>query len=318
MRRPVDAPASAIMVVTCLLWGLQQVSIKAVADDISPILQAALRSGVAAVLVWLFSHFVARDRWLSGVARGPGFVVGALFCAEFLLIAEGLRWTTASHMVMFLYTAPMFAALGLHLRLPDERLTRIQWAGIGLAFAGIVVTFFGPTNAGASASQRQLLGDVMGVCAGAAWGLTTVVIRGSRLSEAPAAQTLFYQLLGAFLVLSPLAAVTGQLRFHGTALGWASLGYQAIIVSFISYLVWFWLLTRYQASQLGALSFMTPLFGVAMGALLLNEHLTPSFLAGAALVLTGLLVVNSHARLRSLGYRRGSAGRPPPPGSLMG
>ncbi|TSC32900.1 DMT family transporter [Corallococcus sp. Z5C101001] len=307
MRRPVDAPASAAMVVICLFWGLQQVAIKAVANDVSPILQAALRSGVAAVLVWLFSRFVAQDKWLSGVARGPGLVVGALFCVEFLLIAEGLRWTTASHMVMFLYTAPMFAALGLHLRIPEERLTRTQWMGIGLAFAGIVVTFFGPMNAGASASRGQLVGDLMGVCGGAAWGLTTVAIRVSRLSEAPAAQTLFYQLLGAFLVLLPLAAMTGQLHFHGTALGWASLGYQAIIVSFISYLVWFWMLTRYQAAQLGALSFMTPLFGVAMGALLLDEHLAPSFLAGAALVLTGLLVVNSHARLRRVGYRSSSA-----------
>ncbi|AKV00356.1 Permease of the drug/metabolite transporter (DMT) superfamily [Labilithrix luteola] len=130
------------------------------------------------------------------------------------------------------------------------------------------------------------------MCAGAAWGLTTVAIRVSRLGDAPAAQTLFYQLAGAFVILLPLAACTGRLQFHGTALAWASLGFQTFIVSFVSYLAWFWLLRRYLAARLGVLSFLSPLFGVTMGALLLHERLAPSFITGAALVLVGLLVVN--------------------------
>nr|WP_240488655.1 DMT family transporter [Labilithrix luteola] len=146
MRRPVDTFATSVMVALCLVWGLQQVAIKVAAPDVSTILQAALRSGVAATLVWLFSHFVARDRWLRGVAAGPGALVGFLFAAEFLFVAEGLRWTTASHMAVFLYTAPIFAAVGLHLTRPDERLTAPQWAGIGLAFVGIVVMFLAPTG----------------------------------------------------------------------------------------------------------------------------------------------------------------------------
>jgi len=283
------------MLVLCLIWGLQQVAIKAAAVDVSTMLQAAARSGAAAMLVWLFGRIVARDTWRTGVARGPGLVVGGLFAAEFLFIAEGLRWTSASHMAVFLYTAPMFAAVGLHLRVPEERLVRRQWLGIGIAFAGIVVTFLGRDGTGdAPAVRGQVLGDVLGVCAGAAWGLTTVAIRTSRLSEAPATQTLFYQLAGAFLVLSPLAALTGQLRFRGTALAWGSLGFQVLVVSFVSYLAWFQLLRRYRAAQLGVLSFMTPLFGVVIAALLLDDPLTRSFVAGAALVIAGLIVVNGH------------------------
>jgi len=280
------------MVLLCLTWGLQQVAIKAAGADVPPVLQVALRSGGSGLLVWLFSRIVSRERWLPGLA-GPGLVAGLLFAGEFLFIAEGLRVTTASHMVVFLYTAPVFAAMGLHLALPEERLAKPQWAGIALAFLGVAVTFFRPRgSAAAPASAAALAGDLMGVCAGAAWGLSTVAIRVSRLSEAPAAQTLFLQLAVAFALLLPVAVLTGEARFHGTLLAWSSLGFQTVVVSFASYLAWFQLLRRYLAARLGVLSFMTPLFGVAAGALLLHEPLDRSFLSGAALVLLGLLVVN--------------------------
>lgn len=144
MRKAVDSHAAAFMAALCPAWGMQQVAIKAVAGDVSPLLQIVLRSGMAALLVWLVGRLVLRERWLPGVGLRSGLAVGALFAAEFLFVAEGLRWTSASHMAVFLYTAPMFAAMGLHLRLPEERLSGVQWAGIGLAFVGIAVTFLAP------------------------------------------------------------------------------------------------------------------------------------------------------------------------------
>lgn len=288
MRKSLDGVAVSSMVVLCLIWGLQQAAMKSIAADVAPLLQVSLRSGVAAVLVWMFGRLIVRDKWLKGVALGPGSVVGILFAAEFLFVAEGLRWTTASHMAVFLYTAPMFAAVGLQLALPSERMTRVQWTGIAVSFVGIVVTFVGPgagSGVGPSA-PNWMLGDLLGICAGAAWGMTTVAVRATRLSEAPATQTLFVQLVWAFVVLLPFALFSGQSAFHGTTLVWASLGFQAIVVCFVSYVAWFYLLRVYLASRLGVLSFMSPLFGVALGALLLHERLEPTFLAGSALVLS--------------------------------
>ncbi len=299
MRRQVDAQAASMMVVLCLLWGLQQVAIKAASVDVATMLQAALRSGVAAGCVWVYSRFVSKDRWFEDVLR-PGLLVGGLFAIEFLCVAESLRWTTASHVSVMLYTAPMFAAVGLHLRIPEERLGRVQWLGIGLAFLGVCVTFLGKEATASVAAPSPLKGDLIALLGGAAWGMTTVAVRASRLSEAPATQTLFYQLAGGFLLLLPLAAITGQLRFEPTRLAWGSLAFQALVVSFVSYLIWFRMLRTYWAAPLGVLSFMTPIFGVILGAVLLRETLTVSFLAGAALVLTGLFIVNGHGLLRRL------------------
>ncbi len=302
VRKPVDKSATALMVLLCLVWGFQQVAIKAAAADVPPLFQVALRSGISAALVWLFSRFVLRDRWLSGVRVRSGIAVGVLFAAEFLLMGEGLRWTSAAHMAVFVYTGPMFAALGLHIAVPDERLDWPQWAGIGLAFAGVAVIFLGPS--GGATLPNWLLGDTMALCAGAAWGLTTVGVRISRLNDAPAAQTLFHQLVWGFVLLIPVAIATGEDSFRGTLLAWSSLGYQAVLVSFASYLAWFWLLRRYLAARLGVLSFMSPLFGVAMGALLLDERLDASFVAGSTLVILGLLVVSAHGPLLELLTRR--------------
>jgi len=95
------------------------------------------------------------------------------------------------------------------------------------------------------------------------------------------------------VLLSPLALISGQSVFRPTLLAWISLGFQAIVASFAANLMWFGLLRRYFAAQLGLLSYMAPLFGVGFGALLLNEELTPAFIAGAALVLLGIVAVNS-------------------------
>ncbi len=306
MRKTVDGRATVLMVALCLTWSLQQVAVKATWADASPMLQLALRSGVAAILVWLYARFIARDRWLTGPMLRPALAIGSLFALEFLFVAKGLDWTSASHMVVFLYTAPMFAAIGLHLRLPDERLSRLQWSGLGLAFIGISIAFLVPTlgTGDIARTPTWLLGDLLGLCGGAAWGMTTVAVRVSRLSEAPATQTLFYQLAGAFVILLPATVVFRELRFHSTTMVWISLAFQTFLVCFVSFLVWFAMLRRYLAARLGVLAFMTPVFGVAWGVVLLHERLTPAFVGGAVLVFAGLIVVNGHTWLRTLFPRR--------------
>ncbi len=291
-RKALDSHAIGLMLVLCLVWGLQQVVLKATAADIAPILQIALRSGVAAVLVGLLMWARGeRMRLADGIWR-PGLVVGGLFALEFLLVGEGLRHTSASHMVVFLYTAPIFAALGLHWKLPAERLGAVQWVGIVLAFAGIALAFFGRSQPTVAAPGNMLWGDFLGLMAGVAWGATTMVVRCSALSKAPATQTLLYQLVCAFVLLLGAAFATGQTHFNATPQVWASLAFHSLVVSFASFLVWFWLLRKYLASRLGVFSFMTPLFGIVLGAWLLAEPMEMSFLLGAVPVLAGIVLVS--------------------------
>ena len=291
-RQALDSRAITLMLVLCAIWGMQQVVLKATAHDIAPIMQIALRSGVAALLVGLVMWWRKEPMNLRDGTLRPGMVVGVLFALEFLLVAEGLRHTSASHMVVFLYTAPMFAALGLAWRLPAERLGWLQWLGIALAFGGIAVTFLGRAPAASPASGDMLWGDLLGLLGGVAWAATTVVVRSSSLSKASATQTLLYQLVGAFVLLLVGAFATGQARFNPTPTVWASLAFHTLVVSFASFLVWFWLLRQYLASRLGVFSFLTPLFGIVFGVWLLGEPMELRFLLGAIPVLLGIVLVS--------------------------
>lgn len=298
-RSALDGRATGIMTVLCLIWGLQQVVLKAAAPDITPLLQIALRSGVAALLVGLLMLWRHERFNLADGTWRPGLLVGGLFGLEFLLVGEGLRFTSASHMVVLLYTAPIFVALGLHWKLPAERLSPVQWLGIAMAFAGIAVAFFGREQPAPGGEALSVLwGDLLALLAGAAWGATTVVVRLSSLSRAPATQTLLYQLAVGFVVLMLAAIILDQTSFKPTPLAWGSLIFQSLIVSFASYLVWFWLLKHYLASRLGVFSFLTPLFGMVFGVWLLNEPLEPGFIAGTALVLSGVALVSGYGWLK--------------------
>ena len=293
-RRPLDAQAVALMMVLCWIWGFQQIAIKAVAADISPTLQIGLRSGLAAVLVALYMHWRGERLTVAGGMWKHGCAAGLLFALEFVFVGVGLGHTTASHMVVFLYSAPIFAALGLHLKLPSERLAPLQWLGIALAFAGIAVAFLWHGNSGGSAAAATLKGDLLGLLAAIAWGATTVLIRTTPLSGLPASQTLLYQLAAAFVVLVPAAWALGLWQLRPTPLAVASMAFQTVVIAFASLLAWFALLRRYLASRLGVFSFMTPLFGVLMGAWLLGEPIEPGFLAGATLVLAGITLVSGY------------------------
>lgn len=293
MRKALDRKAVLCMLLVCSIWAIQQIVLKATADDFTPIFQLGLRSGGAAVLVvllmvWRGERFNLRDGSLPA-----GLIVGVLFGLEFMLVGEGLRHTSAAHMVVFLYTAPVFAALGLHLRLPAERLAPLQWLGIALAFAGIASAFLG-RSAASAASASMMWGDFLGLLGGLFWGMTTVVVRCSRLSSVPATQTLLYQLSVAFVLLTGVALATGQAHLNPIPAVWASLAFQIVVVSFGSFLVWFALLRHYLASRLGAFTFLTPLLGVVFGAWLLNEPIELPFVLGAVPVLLGIVLVSAH------------------------
>ena len=290
MRKPVDALALSMMIVLCMCWGFQQITIKFAAAGISPIMQAGLRSIIATALLLAWAQLrgirlFGRDGTIKG-----GTVAGALFAAEFVFIYAGLAHTAASRMVVFIYLAPCLTALGLQWFVPGERLNAAQWAGVLLAFLGVALAF---ADGFGTAKGSTLTGDAFGVIAAALWAATTVVIRSTRLTSASATKTLFYQLGISALVLPFASLAAGEPGIMAlTPKVVASLAYQSVIVAFASYLAWFWLLTRYLAGRLAVFSFLTPLFGVAFGVIFLSEPLSATFLVAALLVGAGIVLVN--------------------------
>jgi len=288
--RPLDAIAAAIMVVLCLSWGFNQIAVKFAIHDVPPLIQAAARSAVAAVIVgaWAklrgISLFGRDGTLLAGIAAGVGFAL------EFVLIYRGLLYTTASRAVVFIYLAPFFVVVGARIFLPADRFNLWQWLGLGLSFAGMIVAFGVPTPA---LDPRQMLGDVMMVGGAAFWALTTIIIKASALNKVSSEKVMLYQLVVSTPLLALAAWLFGeQMAGMPSAVSWAALAYQTLYVVPVTFVIWFALIVRYSASRLSAFTFLTPLFGVAAGHLVLGEPMTLAFVAAVALVAAGLIVVN--------------------------
>ncbi|MEP6738913.1 MAG: DMT family transporter [Caldimonas sp.] len=287
-----DLLATGSLVFCCFLWGLNQVAAKAAMPEIAPLWQATARSTGGALLVWLWARsrgitLFERDGTLPG-----GLLAGGLFAAEFFCIFIGLQFTTASRMVVFIYIAPFVVALGMPLIARSERLGVWQAAGLVLAFAGVAWAFSEGFSRPA-AGPKQLLGDGLGVLAGVLWGATTLAIRGSALNHASAEKTLLYQLVVSAVLLLAGALLTGAPVPHRlSTLAWSALAFQVVVVTFASYLLWFWLIRHYPATRLASFTMLTPVFGLLLGAVLLAEPVTPRLVIALATVAAGILLVN--------------------------
>jgi drug/metabolite transporter (DMT)-like permease len=204
------------MVLLCALWGLQQVAVKvAVGGGLPPLLLGAFRSVVAAGLVVLWTGWrggASEVRALLAADRSliPGMTLGAIFTAEFAVLYPGLALTSASRGVLFLYTAPFFTALGAHVLLPGERLTRRTSLGLAIAFGGVAVAFAD----GLLKGQGSLAGDALCLLGALLWAVSTMRIKSSPdLGRARAAKVLLYQLGVSAPFLFALSAAVGE--WHG-------------------------------------------------------------------------------------------------------
>lgn len=288
-RLPVSA--GLILGLICFLWGAQAVSIKFSNQGMPPLMAAALRSLVSGALLWAYARIRGR-----GVAFPPGqtrhaFVIGLLFGLEFLFVYWGLVFTPASRSLIFLYTHPFWVALGAHFLLKGDRLSSAKLFGLVLAFGGVAAVF--------QARSPELppfywVGDLMALSAAIFWAATTLYVK--HITEKVSMdhyQALFAQLIYSFPVLalsSVMFELPADLDLNLVVL--ASLFYQSVVVAFVSYLVWFWLINRHTVSRLAAFTFMTPLFGVILGGLVLDEPVTLLVWVGLACVAGGLYVVN--------------------------
>jgi drug/metabolite transporter (DMT)-like permease len=297
-KNHLDSLAVTLLVACCLFWGFQQILIKSTVTEMPPLWQASMRFMVATALLWLWSAWRGVRLFERDGTLGAGLLAGVLFAAEFSCIYLGMRDTTASRLTIFLYTSPFVVALLLPRLVPTERLSAVQWAGLVMAFSAVAFAFAEGFSTELQATEgaeaaRQLRGDALALAAGALWGLTTLVIRSSRLATASAEKTLFYQVAVTALVAPLLSLGLGESwGVNYSAWAWTSLALQTLVGAFASYLTWMWLLRHYPATRMSSFTFLTPLFALVFGVVLLGEPLTLQLMVALAGVAVGIVLVN--------------------------
>lgn len=280
-----------LLVVLCLIWGGNLVTIKVSNQGISPILGATIRSIVASLLLWLYALAVREPVLLPRGFFRHGLVIGPLFSIQFICLYWGLKFTDASRAVIFVYTQPLWTLLLAHLFLHDERLGVSKITGVVISLVGICLVFGSRST---ELGPSYWVGDLMEIATGFLWGATTIYVKRF-IWNTPIThfQTLFAQLFFSI----PLLVIASLLFEWGLPVSltrpvMGALFYQSAIVAFASYSAWFWLLHRFQAGRLAAFTFLTPFFGVILSGIFLHEQLTAFLGIGLVMVTGGIYLVN--------------------------
>lgn len=291
-RNHLDALAIGVLLACCVFWGFQQVLVKATLAEVPPVLQAAIRFGGATALLWLWCQARGIALFERDGTLAAGLLAGVLFCAEFVCIYVGLQYTTASRLTIFLYTAPFWVALLLPLCVKTERLGVMQWAGLFLAFVAVAYAL----QDGLQTASTGWWGDALALGAGALWGLTTVVIRSTRLATISPEKLLYYQVALSAFILPFVSLQLGEVwNLEVSVFAWGSLLIQTVAGAFASYLAWMWLLSHYPATRLSSFVFLTPIFAMVFGTLWLGEAVSVHTVAALVAVAAGIVLVNKKA-----------------------
>lgn len=291
-KTQLDAVAVLTLVGCCAVWGLSQVAAKVTLTQVPPLLQAGLRSLGAALLLLLWSRRRGLRVFGADGTGAAGLLAGLLFAVEFGCIFVGLQFTTASRMSVFLYLAPFVVALGMPFIAHNERLSAVQTLGLVLAFTGVVWAFAeGFTRP--AAGPRQWVGDALGFVGAVLWGATTLLTRASKLAAALPEKTLLYQLVVSGVALTAASAFSREAwpTQLSPAVA-AALLFQVAVVTFASYLAWFWLVRHYVATRVAAFTLLTPVFGLMAGVAFLDDPLTLRLLVALGAVCLGIALVN--------------------------
>jgi len=295
----VPLPVLALLLLLSLGWAGQPVSMKLSFTHVPPMATAGLRFAIGLLLIG--GCALAQGIPLAAPRREWRrlLAMGALFCVQICLLYLGGNLTTAGYQSLLINTHPLFVPLLAHRFLKGDRLTRTKVAGSGVAFLGFVVAMGGVGALGAEPPPPTMLAGNLLLLGSAVLLAAKAVYTAALVRDIEPYRVLFWQMVLAvpiFLALSPL--IDGPQPWRWSPVAALAIAYQGVVVAGFCFVVWTYLLRRYAPSRLAVVMFATPVFGVALGAGLLGERVTPGLVIGGVLVLAGIALVNRESWLR--------------------
>ena len=289
-KSQMDAFGAIALVGFALLLAFNQVVIKVTNGGLQPVFFAGLRSlgAIVCIYVWMKYRGLEID---FGKHSFWGVILGVNFAVEFTLLFLALDLTSVSRVSVVFYTMPFWLAIGAWALL-GETLTARKLVGMALAIAGVAYALL-------DGQAGTIWGDLCALGASICWAIVALIAKGTRLREVSPEMQLYWQVVVSAPLLLLVAPLFGDLIRDFQPIHIAALIFQAAIVVSAGFIFWLWLLTVYPAASVASFSFLSPIFSVLLGWLLLGEVIDASILIALLLVVVGLILVNRPARPRA-------------------
>ena len=276
----------------CVIWGSTWLAIRIGLTGAPVFLAAALRFALAAgVLLALAAVFRSSMPRTHVEWALVGFVGVVLFTLDYGLIYWGENAGVESGLSAILFaTFPFQTALFAHALLPEERLTVQKLAGGALGFLGVVLIFRGQI---AGAGLGKFFPMVAIVLSATCASVSSVAVKRWGHDADPVSFTGLAMTVGA-AGLFGTSLVAGEALFVPTwPAGVGAIVYLALAGSVVTFVTYWWLLKRIEATSMSYIAFVTPIVAVFLGATLAAEVLDPLAVVGAAVTLAGIYLSTS-------------------------
>lgn len=270
-----------LFVLICLVWASNNVLSKVLVShwQVPPLFYTALRFGIVLLCTLPWLRPVPRPLWriaMLGVLMGGG---------NFALMFIALNWVSASEAAIVVQTSVPMTTL-LSIVMLGERIRWRRTLGITLAFAGVLIVMYQP---GFTISAGMLL-----LLASAFCGSLGAIMMKQMGEIAPLQFQAWVALMGV-VVIAPFSLVfEPDALAHTVSVGWPALAavlYSALVTSIFAHTAYYFLIAKYEANLVSALTLMTPLMTIAMGSVLINDPIDTKMIVGTVIALTGVLII---------------------------
>ncbi|MBD2504426.1 DMT family transporter [Anabaena azotica] len=302
-------PISTILLIApFFLWGTAMVAMKGVIPHTTPFFMAGVRLVPAGVLILIAATLSGRPQpssWQAWLWIALfGLVDGTLFQG---FLAEGLVRTSAGLGSVMIDSQPLAVAL-LSLWLFQERIGLWGWLGLGLGVTGISLIglpdelIYGVLGTGAEVrlgNWQDLFasGEWLMLLAALSMAVGTVLIRFVTKYVDPVTATGWHMILGGLPLWGVSWVVESQQWENLVGAEWLALGYATLFGSAIAYGLFFYFASSGSLTSLSSLTFLTPVFALLFGHLLLSEVLSSLQWMGVFLTLVSIYLINQRDNL---------------------
>ena len=290
-KNKIDAFGAVALISFSLLLGINHVVIKIVNVGLNPIFFAGIRSFIAFLFIIIWMKFARKPIVFNKKNINICLIAGLVFALEFLFLFLALDFTSVSRNSIIYYSMPLWLTILLFFTKNKEKLSFIKLLGLILAFSGVVISV-SKNDSGLIINSASFFGDFLAFLAALFWALLIIIAKNSNFNkEMPEMQLLWMVMVSGPILICFSFFIEDPIRDFQIIHIWGLL-FQSIVVVAGGFLFWLWLLSKYPASGVASFSFLTPIFTIFFGWLILSEVMTPDFIFAAFLVITGLILIN--------------------------
>lgn len=286
---PISTATLFWILLLVFIWASNTVVVKVAVRDIPPFWAAFLRFGPALPFVFFFIKWRGTGFLVSAKEFFYIFILALIMVAQIFLFNLGSQYISGGRISLIIFAYPLVVPLVAPFFIKEESLAKTKLIGSFIAFIGIAIALRENLSGTLSSTFK---GDLIEISSCILLAIN--IVYNKRLATFINKWKILFWEFKISVIIFLIAALLFE-NFHIQNVrpdAWSAIAVQSLAVSVFCFFSWQYLIARHNSSNLSVFFFASPLIGMMLGIILLNEAFDPGLVAGCVLVGAGIFIVN--------------------------